>query len=489
MAFILEYRGVSRTPTANKIIATLQKRSAVLGHHRSRLSTGLFLACAAVAFRPAFATSDFLSDLVGEDGAGLGAALRVEPSPYRGGGTRLDVLPLYLYEGEHLYLHSYRAGLKFGFGSDQRLDLFLSNRFESFPVERVPASLAGMSARVPETDFGLSYEQRFAWAKVFGEVLRDVSGNSGGAEWRLGTGTDRRRGRLKLAPYFTLAARDARLNDYYYGVRDSEATPARPAYQPGAGVNATLGLNARYDLTDRWRFLAGVYATQWAGGVRRSPIVEDRVQLAGFGGFAYEFTPTPQKDFRDRAPLTFKLLHGKSSTCNLLPIMELRCRSVGTDDQTRVDSFEVGYPFIVSPRELPVAIAWYAGLLRHEERGLQPDFLQLNLYLKAFYWGFPWSERVRTRIGFGGGFSYAQRVPFVEARDQAARGRNTSKLLQYLDPTLDVSVGDLFGAKDLRETYFGLGVSHRSGIFGIGQIFDNVNGGSNYIYTYVEWRM
>jgi outer membrane protein len=41
----------------------------------------------------------------------------------------------------------------------------------------------------------------------------------------------------------------------------------------------------------------------------------------------------------------------------------------------------------------------------------------------------------------------------------------------------------------LRETYFGLGVSHRSGIFGMAQIFDNVNGGSNYIYTYVEWRM
>jgi outer membrane protein len=80
-------------------------------------------------------------------------------------------------------------------------------------------------------------------------------------------------------------------------------------------------------------------------------------------------------------------------------------------------------------------------------------------------------------------------VPFVEARDQAIRGRNTSKLLQYLDPTVDVSVGDLFGSRELRETYFGLGVSHRSGIFGMAQIFNNVNGGSNYIYTYIEWRM
>jgi len=26
-------------------------------------------------------------------------------------------------------------------------------------------------------------------------------------------------------------------------------------------------------------------------------------------------------------------------------------------------------------------------------------------------------------------------------------------------------------------------------MFGMAQLFDNVNGGSNYIYTYVEWRM
>src|SRR3989440_8528367 len=189
-------------------------------------------------------------------------------------------------------------------------------------------------------------------------------------------------------------------------------------------------------------------ATLWAAGVRRSPIVEDRVQLAAYGGLAYEFTPTPIRDDRDRVPLIFKVLHGRSSPCNLLPIMELRCRSISTDDRTSVDSFEVGRPFIESPHGWPVMIAWYAGLLRHEERGLQPDFWQLNGYLKAFYWGFPWSGRVRTRIGFGGGLSYAQRVPFVGARGQGLRNRNTSKLLQDVDPPVDVSVGGLFRSEE-----------------------------------------
>ncbi len=109
--------------------------------------------------------------------------------------------------------------------------------------------------------------------------------------------------------------------------------------------------------------------------------------------------------------------------------------------------------------------------------------------MKAYFYGFPWSERVRTRIGFGAGVSFAQKVPFVEVRDQERRGRNASRLLNYLDPSIDVSLGDLFGMRALRETYLGVGVSHRSGIFGTSQLLGNVNGGSNYIYTYIESRI
>ena len=69
---------------------------------------------------------------------------------------------------------------------------------------------------------------------------------------------------------------------------------------------------------------------------------------------------------------------------------------------------------------------------------------------------------------------------------QARRERPTSKLLNYLDPTIDISLGDLFGNKDWKQTYFGLGISHRSGIFASSRLLGSVNGGSNYIYAYVE---
>ena len=94
--------------------------------------------------------------------------------------------------------------------------------------------------------------------------------------------------------------------------------------------------------------------------------------------------------------------------------------------------------------------------------------------------------RLAPRLGLAAGISYASRIPFTEQRDQALRGRDTSKLLLYLDPTVDLSVGSLFGVRELRETYFGIGASHRSGIFGSSRLFNSVDGGSNYNYAFIE---
>ena len=97
-------------------------------------------------------------------GAGLGFALRADRSPYLGGGTRYDLLPLYLYEGKHLYLHAYRLGWHLDASPTRRFDVFLSHRFEGIPYGRVPASLAGMAERQPGFDLGASYETKYAAA-------------------------------------------------------------------------------------------------------------------------------------------------------------------------------------------------------------------------------------------------------------------------------------------------------------------------------------
>ena len=114
--------------------------------------------------RFASATSDPLTGILSvPGGAGLGVATRMERSPYRDGGTRNDLVPLYLYEGKYVYLHAYRFGLKLRDIDNSRFDVFLSHRFEGFPYDRTPSSLVGMVERGPGVDFGASYQHSGPW--------------------------------------------------------------------------------------------------------------------------------------------------------------------------------------------------------------------------------------------------------------------------------------------------------------------------------------
>jgi MipA family protein len=432
------------------------------------------------------ASSDPLSGIAAPGGAGIGAAVRLERSPYRSAGTRNDFLPLYIYEGERFYLHSYSVGVKFGsLGVEPRYELFLRHRFEGFPYDRVPDSLAGMRRRESGIDAGGSVQFGGRWGIAFAELLRDVSAASHGGEARIGYKYPMRYGRLWLRPHATLALRNAKLNDYYYGVSGDEATPTRSAYSARSSVSPEIGLYAAYNLSERWRLFGGATVSRLPRAVADSPIVEIRNQRTLTLGLIYDISPDHEA-WPEKKPLIARAYYGYSSACNVMHIARLVCTTTHTQDQTDVAAFEIGRPFIDRLNGWPLDFAGFIGVLRHKEAGLQPDFWQLNAYIKTYFYGFPWDRRVRTRVGLGIGLAYAQRVPFDELRDQTARGRSTSKLLNTFDPTVDFSVGDLLRIRELRETYLGLGVAHRSGIFGASHLFGNVNGGSNYIYSYVE---
>jgi outer membrane protein len=444
----------------------------------------LFSVCLA-APHAASAYGDSFDAALDAPGAGSGGAVVAERSPYAGGGVRYDYVPLNVFAGEHAYLHSDRVGLRLDLDAAQRLDVFLAHRYEGTPISRPPPVLAGMALREQGTDLGLGWRRRFGWGTLGAELLVNADDASDGRELRLSVSESMRRGRLRFWPQATLAWRDARLNDYYYGVRPGEATPTRPAYEAKAGLNLELALYAAYPLSANWHLLGGISATQWASTVRSSPIAEGGLQAAATLGLLYEHSPEAGA-FESSRPLWLKVYYGRASECDVLQIVLLRCTSTSTPEDTRVASIEVGRTLIERLYGWNMDIAGYVGLLRHDENGFQPDHWQVNAYFKSFWYGFPWRHRVMTRIGLGSGLSYAERVPTIEARDQARRGEDTNKLITYLDPTIDFSLGDLLGSKSLKRTFIGLGVSHRSGVFGLSRLLGNVDGGSNYIYAYVE---
>ena len=420
----------------------------------------------------------------GESGVGL--IWREEPSLYRGSDRDSDLQPQFRYDSQFFYLQSDRIGLKLE-AEGTRYELFLRRRTEGFASNLVPESMTGMEKRAGGDDLGIAGRFRLGAGAVYAEAMRNVSEESEGVEVRLGYRYERWwHGRLRWRPYVTLAWRDAKLNNYYYGVRTEEATADRPAYDPGAGLNLELGALAAYRLTERWQVLAGAGVTRWSSGVSDSPVVDNGTQFYAMLGLLYGFKPDQASEW-DRRPLIMRLTYGQSSDCDLLPILGWGCTSTHTQDNTSIVSLDVGQILVKRVNGWPLDLAGFIGFTRHLEDGQQPDFWQINAYFKPYYYFGPWwRDWLRTRFGFGAGISYAGRIPFAEQRDQAIRGRDTSKLLLYLDPTIDINIGDVFRSQPLRETYVGIGVSHRSGIFGSAKLFNSVDGGSNYIYAFVE---
>ena len=150
--------------------------------HHPLIKACLLAATTAVTLVGTLARADGIEPLTAilntPGSAGLGIAARSIASPYLGGGTRYDLVPVYLYEGERLFPHANRAGIKLfneGGGQDgQRIDLFVEQRLEGFALDRMPPRLTGMAKKDPGIDVGLAYRLRQTWGTVRADLVRDV---------------------------------------------------------------------------------------------------------------------------------------------------------------------------------------------------------------------------------------------------------------------------------------------------------------------------
>ena len=150
----------------------------------------------------------------------------------------------------------------------------------------------------------------------------------------------------------------------------------------------------------------------------------------------------------------------------------------------KVLAFDGGYLLKESLFELPMDFYIKAGFSIFDESYFQDDVYETTLYFKA-YWNFDFWKN-RFRIGLGEGFSYTDKILYAEYLEAQSMNPvdNNSKILSYMDLSLDLDLGKLIAYKLLYGTNLGLANKHRSGIFGL---INNVKkGGSNYTTLYIE---
>ena len=128
-------------------------------------------------------------------------------------------------------------------------------------------------------------------------------------------------------------------------------------------------------------------------------------------------------------------------------------------------------------------ISAQAGLIYHLENNYQDDFFQYNAGVKFTWKKFPWSKYVRTKVYVLEGLSYANQIPYLEKENLDFEGKSHSNFLNYLEFGIAVNLRDITRIEPLDDFYGGVGISHRSGIFGL---INGVHGGSNYVTFYLE---
>ena len=249
------------------------------------------LACAA----PAFAQQPPGKDKPEGSSWGLGLGVVNAQKAYKGTDRETKALPMVSYENQYVKLSGPNLELKLPgleLGDSQRLNFgIVTKLFGGGGYEASDSSaLAGMAERKSSVWTGAKVEWENGMADVTLELLGDASGKSKGQ--RVVLGLERKwklSPNMMLIPQVGIEWEDDKTVDYYYGVRDSEATAGRAAYVGKATLNAEISLAGIYRFDKHQSMMLNVGVKSLGKEIKDSPIVgrstENRVML----GYMYRF--------------------------------------------------------------------------------------------------------------------------------------------------------------------------------------------------------
>ena len=205
------------------------------------------------------------------------------------------------------------------------------------------------------------------------------------------------------------------------------------------------------------------------------------------------FYPDPDKPFvssptKQKNDEYLRFAHGWATPSNIGEILKFQTERDTENNQ--MNSLFYGVQVADSLLTMPIDIYFTPGLVWHHSSDVQNDIAEAVLAIKAFY---TFELGPRWRLGIAEGLSYVSDITYIEGfeltGEDSKRGyENASKLLNYIDFSVDVNVGDIFGSKALAQTWFGYSIHHRSGIFETSSVFGRIKGGSNYQTAYIQWH-
>jgi outer membrane protein len=294
------------------------------------------------------------------------------------------------------------------------------------------------------------------------------------ANARLGGFWERRKWWAKA--YFQAQYKTSRFNTRYYGLELEDT---------GAGVELGVGASFMYSVASNFFVFARGEAALLDGAARDVSFVNRDLTAQGFLGFGFKNDRTRTTPSVQTSKRYLRLAHGWVTPSSLAEIMSFKAES--DPDNHQMTSVFYGHPLSDTLLGIPIQVYMHTGLGWYWANR-KPGVLEFVVAAKLYY---TIPLPVRLKLGFAEGWSWVTDIPYVEDTELRAKGYEPSPLLNYLDFSVDVNMGDLFGWIGARETldrtWLGYDIHHRSAIFETAQQFGRIKGGSNVQMVYLQY--
>ena len=404
---------------------------------------------------------------------GLGISYRHSSVPYKTdvADTVDNAVPHIYYEDDTFFLRGDHGGFKLIDDNQTEVNLLGRRRYVNVP--RVLGNQYGEDA----FDIGVQLNQKASEHRSWRfEALSDTRWKTqlyAGHDWKF------QLGHWEFQADAGLRLKSSGYNSYYYGLKQHGGDSV------SAGVEGQVGIDFRYPLVAGWYLTGGVEWIQLENSARNSSMIDS----SGYGAvkLGVVFFEDAQNDFAfDFQKNSYiRVAHGWATESNLGDI--LAGGTVTDEHNNQITSVFYGHPLKENWLDLPLQTDVYlhTGLGYHYKSSVQKRALEGVVAIKA-YVNMPWPTK--WRFGIAQGLSYVTSVTHIEEIEMERKKYATNKLMNYLDVSFDVNLGDLFNSRSLDPAWVGWSIHHRSAIFQQASQFGRIKGGSNYNTVYLQWH-
>ncbi|MGB5457352.1 MAG: MipA/OmpV family protein [Gammaproteobacteria bacterium] len=424
---------------------------------------------------------------------GIAMGFRIARIPYPASDKQVsDVIPLLFFDNKYVFLRGLTGGIKVYNRDEWQFSLIGRYRYFDIP--------AGYQNEIRGNGLDIGLQGKYRFSPELQSNLELLSDDEG----RFHANIDARyawdSGSWELLPYASLRWKSSEFNDRYFGL-DGFNDPDNPGttfVNPiGDGWDLSLGSEARYHVISNLYLVGRAQITTLLDSSTRNSASIDRETFGEvYLGVAFFDDKTKvRKPSLDAKPY-WRFAYGWATPSNMGDIL-LRWDVEDDPQNNQMASVFYGHPVFDSlfgVESLDVYIT--PGFVYHRasdpftdpDSGITYDSQPTTEYVLALklYWNLEWP--IRWRLGGAEGVSYVKDITNLEQREMDNKGYRASNLMNFIDVSIDLNVGDLFNADSVRDLWFGYSLHHRSSIFETSSAFGRIKGGSNYNTLYLQYH-